>query len=585
MNDEEKDEISPKLEELNSKDGEVKIESLSIEQSIIEVTKEKKGCYFPSAHLILLILEIIIFILTYVIPKGKYDGLKYFEEGDKFIVYKYELNGTVTEIVERATQETLDYYNISIPLENFKNGYVKDDVAVPNSYKKLTEAPQEPFYKVLMYPILGLIDCADIAFFLMMIAGCLNVLIEMKSFLAAMEVLSRCGKNSGIILLVVVYFILSIGGSALGFEEQILAFYPALMPAYIKCGIDGALAAASIYFGSIVGNMFSTINPFGTVIGSYLAGVNFMDGIVFRVVAFVVGDAIVIGYFVFYHIRVTKYPEKSVVYEIREQIRNKVLKEEEENGEGKKEDEYTLNNLDDDDEEAKLKQEKLKRVEFTWIQKISLILFLITFIVMIVGVTRLKWWFEEMGTCFFILGIILIILLRQGENEGIEVFAKGAGDFVNIILIVGIARGINLTLDQGLIEDTVLHGLSSLVEGMSKIAFAIILLVVYIILGFFIQNGTGLAVLSIPIFSPLCDQVNCSKNVLVNAFMYGQNMIEFISPTGLSLIVSQIVGMTYSHWVKFVWKVMIPLFILLIVLVILDAVIEINESAINKKTI
>ena len=265
-------------------------------------------------------------------------------------------------------------------------------------------------------------------------------------------------------------------------------------------------------------------------------------------------------------------------------LENLVLKEEEENGEGKKEDEYTLNNLDDD-EEAKLKQEKLKRVEFTWIQKISLILFLITFIVMIVGVTRLKWWFEEMGTCFFILGIILIILLRQGENEGIEVFAKGAGDFVNIILIVGIARGINLTLDQGLIEDTVLHGLSSLVEGMSKIAFAIILLVVYIILGFFIQNGTGLAVLSIPIFSPLCDQVNCSKNVLVNAFMYGQNMIEFISPTGLSLIVSQIVGMTYSHWVKFVWKVMIPLFILLIVLVILDAVIEINESAINKKTI
>lgn len=585
MNDEEKNEISPKLEELNSSGEEVKLESLSIEQSIKEVTKEKKGCYFPSAHLILLILEIIIFILTYIIPKGKYDGLKYFEEGDKFIVYKYELNGTATEVVERATQEVLDKYNITIPLENFKNGYVKDDVAVPNSYKRLTEAPQEPVYKVLMYPILGLIDCADIAFFLMMIAGCLNVLIEMKSFLAAMEVLSRCGKNSGIILLVFVYFILSIGGSALGFEEQILAFYPALMPAYIKCGIDGALAAASIYFGSIVGNMFSTINPFGTVIGSYLAGVNFMDGIVFRVVAFIVGDAIVIGYFVFYHIRVTKYPEKSVVYEIREKIKNKVLKDEEEtnetNRETKKEDEYTLNNLDDDDEEEKLKQEKLKRVEFTWIQKISLILFLITFIVMIVGVTRLKWWFEEMGTCFFLLGIILIILLRQGENEGIEVFAKGAGDFVNIILIVGIARGINLTLDQGLIEDTVLFGLSSLVQGMSKIAFSIILLVVYIILGFFIQNGTGLAVLSIPIFSPLCDQVDCSKNVLVNAFMYGQNMIEFISPTGLSLIVSQIVGMTYSHWVKFVWKVMIPLFILLVVLIILDAVIEKNENTKN----
>ena len=243
-----------------------------------------------------------------------------------------------------------------------------------------------------------------------------------------------------------------------------------------------------------------------------------------------------------------------------------------------------MSHIDDfDEEEKKLKDEKLKlkQIEFTWIQKISLILFLITFIVMIIGVTLLQWWFEEMGTCFFILGIILIILLRQGENEGIEVFSKGAGDFVNIILIVGIARGINLTLDQGLIEDTVLYGLSSLVEGMSKITFAIIIFVVYINLGFFIQNGTGLAVLSIPIFSPLCDQVNCSKNVLVNAFMYGQNMIEFISPTGLSLIVSQIVGMTYSHWVKFVWKVMIPLFILLVVLVVLDSVLEKNENVKN----
>ncbi len=51
-------------------------------------------------------------------------------------------------------------------------------------------------------------------------------------------------------------------------------------------------------------------------------------------------------------------------------------------------------------------------------------------------------------------------------------------------------------------------------------------------------------------------------------------MIEFVSPTGLSLIVSQIVGMNYSHWLKFVWKIMIPLFILVIVLVILDSVIE-----------
>ena len=237
----------------------------------------------------------------------------------------------------------------------------------------------------------------------MMIAGCLNILIEMKSFIAAMEALSRCGKNGGIILLIIVYFILSIGGSAFGFEEEILSFYPALMPFYIRNGIDGALAAASIYFGSIVGNMFSTFNPFGTVIGSYLSGINFMDGIIFRVVAFIIGDAVIIGYFIYYHRTVTLNPQKSIVYEIREAIRTKVLRDEEEN-ENKKDDEYSLNEKDeeDDDENKKLKEPKLKNIEFTWIQKISLILFICAFIIMIVGVTVLRWWFEEMGTVFFI---------------------------------------------------------------------------------------------------------------------------------------------------------------------------------------
>ena len=581
MNDEEKEEISPKMETLNPKDEKM-FENLNIEQTVKEVPKKTKGCYFPSAHAILLILEIIVFILTYIIPKGKYDCIKYQEDIDKFTVITYDQKGKRYENDTDATQENLDKWKIKIKLDDFKNGYVKDDVAIPGTYKELKEAEQLNFLKILTYPMLGLIDCADIAFFLMMIAGCLNVLIEMKSFFAGMEALSRCGKNSGIILLISVYFILSIGGSALGFEEEILAFYPALMPAYIRCGIDGALAAASIYFGSIVGNMFSTLNPFGTVIGSYLAGINFMDGIVFRVIAFIVGDAVVIGYFLYYHITVTKHPEKSVVYEIRDEIRNKVLKEEEEGNEDDEDEkdekrkesksEYSVNDLNE--EEQILSEPKLKYIQFTWIQKISLILFVAAFIVMIVGVTALQWWFEEMGSVFFILGIILIVLLRKGEKEGIEIFAKGAGDFVNIVLIVGIARGINLTLDDGLIEDTVLYGLSYICDGMSKIAFAVIIFFVYIILGFFIQNGTGLAVLSIPVFSPLCDQIGVSKNVLVNAFMYGQNMIEFISPTGLSLIVSQIVGMKWIHWLKFVWKVMIPLFILVIILTILDAVIE-----------
>ena len=92
MNDEEKEEISPKMETLNPKDEEM-FENLNIEQTVKEVPKKTKGCYFPSAHAILLILEIIVFILTYIIPKGKYDCIKYQEDIDKFTVITYDQKG------------------------------------------------------------------------------------------------------------------------------------------------------------------------------------------------------------------------------------------------------------------------------------------------------------------------------------------------------------------------------------------------------------------------------------------------------------------------------------------------------------
>ena len=79
-----------KIETLNSEEKNERLYSLSIEQSIKKIKKErkkKKFCHFPSAHTILLILEFIVFILIYIIPKGRYDYIKYIEQKDilKFI--------------------------------------------------------------------------------------------------------------------------------------------------------------------------------------------------------------------------------------------------------------------------------------------------------------------------------------------------------------------------------------------------------------------------------------------------------------------------------------------------------------------
>ena len=74
---------------------------------------------------------------------------------------------------------------------------------------------------------------------------------------------------------------------------------------------------------------------------------------------------------------------------------------------------------------------------------------------------------------------------------------------------------------------------------------------IFIILGFFIQSSSGFAVLAMPVFAPLADKVNCSRKVVVNAYMFGQSLMAFLTPTGMVLIVLQLVGMKYTHWLKF----------------------------------
>ena len=102
---------------------------------------------------------------------------------------------------------------------------------------------------------------------------------------------------------------------------------------------------------------------------------------------------------------------------------------------------------------------------------------------MMIGVLILDWWFEHMASFFFIISIILIILLQKGEQKGIEVFNKGFGDLAGVSLIIGIGRGINITLEEGKICDTILNNLSNLIDGLPKIIFAILMLLIFIILG------------------------------------------------------------------------------------------------------
>ena len=556
-----------KKEENNDSKNETKKE----EEGKNKEKKKSKVCRFPTSYTVLIVIEVIAFILTYIIQKGKYDTIEYVD--DSFLITSYGEDDRTVE----ATQEVLDEFKIKIPLDNFIKGYIKKPISIPGTYKKI-EGETQNFLNLFLFPIKGLIEAADISFFIMIFGGNMAILDEMKALSSGMLALGKCMKGKEFLLLCICFILISIGGSTFGLQEEIIGFYPVLMPLFLQSGIDGMLSTGGLFMGTIVGYMFSTVNPFCVAIGSYSAGIIFTEQIVFRIIALITGDILIMGYLFFYYWRVKNDETKSCVYEIKEELIQKYLSDNKNNKEiSIIQDEDKKEEKEEDKKEAKKKKEENSKEEkekkenkFTWIQKISLIILVLGFVFLVVGVLVWDWWFEEMTGLYFVIAITLMFLSCLGEEKAIEVFTRGTGNFCGVALVIGIARGINLTLTEGNISDTILYSLSNSLGSLPKVIFAIIMIFIFLFLGIFVQSSSGLAVLSMPILAPIADQVGCSRAVVVNAFMFGQNLITMVAPTGMVLIVLQLIGIKFNYWAKFMWPMMVILFVYIIILIIIN---------------
>ena len=548
-----------------------KVKSLENESQKKVFCKKMKICKkFPSSYVILLGFEVFAYILTFIIQKGKFRTLEYSKEN--FII-KYP-NETTTIIP--ASEEELIGLNIKIPFQNFVDGLITTPVPIPNTYEKIS-GTHVSFFSLFINPIRGVVKSMNISFYVMIIAGCINILVNTKAMDAGIHTLIRLTKGKEFFLLCITFIIFAICGTTIGMIEQSFCFYPILMPVFLKSDIDGMLAAFSIYPATMIGSMFSLCMPASVVIASYLSGIHFTDGIIFRLISLILAIALTFGYFYYYHRKVRLNPKKSYCYNIKKELENKFIKKEEK-GEDKNQtkEEENNNEIDKKDEIEKiLSSEGLEDdknvVRFTWTRILSLLIFFSGFVLLVVGVSVFDWYFEEMSALYLGISIILMILSGESQEKAIAFFTKGAGDIISVCLVIGICRGIFYTLDQGKINDTILFGLSSLFEGIPKEIFAIVMIFVFLILGFFIPSSSGLATLSMPIFSPLADVANVPRNLVINAFMFSQRLLGIISPTSLLLIGCQLSGIPFNIWVKFVFPFCLILLVYLLILILINS--------------
>lgn len=483
-------------------------------------TKKKS---FPTAFTVLFIILILAAILTYIVPSGRFSRLSYSDQSNSFVITSPNNVDTLLP----ATQQVLDELKIQIELKQFLNKDIEKPIAIPGTYIEIKQKPQG-FLAVLIAPIKGIAETIDIIIFVLILGGIIGLINKVGAFDAGISALSKKTKGKEFLLVVLVFSLTTLGGTTFGLAEETIAFYPILMPIFLISGFDAITCIAAIYMGSSIGTMFSTTNPFSVVIASNAAGINFTAGLTFRIIALIIASIITLLYIYKYAKKVVKDPTSSLVYETQAHIHQKFLK----------------------DFDTK------SEVEFTPRKKLILLIFTLSFPIMIWGVASNGWWFQEMSALFLGVAIILMFLSGLSEKEAVNTFILGAGDLIGVILTIGLARSINIIMDNGVISDTLLQYSIEIISQMNRSFFAVVQLLIFSFLGFFIPSSSGLAVLTMPIMAPLADTVGLSREVVVNAYNWGQGLMSFITPTGLILVTLEMAETTFDKWLKYILPLM-----------------------------
>jgi uncharacterized ion transporter superfamily protein YfcC len=489
-----------------------------------------KKIKFPSAHTILLIIAAMVTLLTWIIPAGKYDQLSFDKESKTFTIRSSETSKTAP-----GTIKTLDSLGIKIPMEKFTNGDIWKPINIPNTYKQLDAKPQG-FFDFVKSPIKGIIAGADIIFLVLFIGGLIGLMNETGAFDAGISWLAKALKGKEYLLIILVTALVAIGGTTFGLAEETIAFYPILIPVFLAARYDAMVGLASIYIGSCIGTMCSTTNPFSTIIASNAAGINWTSGLNTRFTAFVIGTLICIIYIMRYAKKVKENPVSSILFDQKEQIEN-IFK----------------NNTE-------------SQQQLTARLRLILFVFTLCFVIMIYGVAKLEWWFLEMTTVFFVGSLLIGFIAKLKETQFIDSFIKGAADLLSVAIIIGIARGVTVLMEDGLISDTMLYYASTITEGMNKGLFANVMFVIYGGLSFFLPSSSGMAVLTMPIMSPLADTVGIGREIVVDCYQYGMGLFSFINPTGLILASLAVVKVGFDKWLKFIMPLIYVLILFTIVM-------------------
>jgi uncharacterized ion transporter superfamily protein YfcC len=461
----------------------------------------------PSAYTILFALIVLTALATWIVPAGLYELDK---EGSP-------IPGTYHSVPSHPAHVLVD--SLTAPINGLYG--IQDAEGNINYYNSGT-----------------LFGAIDVALFIIVIGGFLGVTMRTGAIQTGIAGLVARLRGHERWMIPILMCVFALGGTTYGMAEESLAFYALVITVMIAAGYDALTGAAVVLLGCGIGTFGSTINPFATGIASGFADTSISEGLLLRLVMLVVGLAIGIAFVLRYAGKVKRDPSASVVADMREENATRFSAGGETAG-------------------AALDVR----------QKLILVVFGLAFGVMMygvipwedmgVGLPTLWWWFPEMTASFILFSVVIGVIGGMRESDLTTSFVDGARDLLGVALIIGIARGITVIMNNGQITDTVLHWAEQALGDVGETGFAIVMFLLFLPLSFLIPSSSGLATVAMPIMSPLAAFSNVPADLVVTAYQSASGIMNLFIPTSAVVMGGlAIARVPYGAYLRWVWPLL-----------------------------
>lgn len=529
---------------------------------------KKRKFKMPSSFTILFFIIVVVAILTWIVPTGEYvyvcdggaDAVDYTDPGTGELLHVCPVNGEARLELEAAK-------SLGASVDSSRYTVLSNSSSV---YREIESEPQG-IWQVINAPTQGFYDAIEIALFVMIIGGFINVVMKTGTLDAGINNLLKKFKGREHILIPILMILFALGGTTYGMAEETIAFYILVVPIFYRAGYDAITGVMVILLGAGVGVLASTVNPFAIGVAAEAAGVGLGDGIIGRFILWGIVTVATIFYVMKYAKKVKNDPTKSIVYDLK--------------------DEYDTAFIEDE----------VQIEEMETPHKVVLALFIIAFAMMIISVIPWEdfgvmifsqiadfinanllfisgragvipfgeWYFAELTTLFLVFGVIIGIYANKKKiltDSFIDVFIDGTKDMIGVALIIALARGIQVIMASSGMDATLLFYGSQAMAGLGKTLFTAMTFLFFIPLSFLIPSTSGLATASMPVMGALGTNLygNTDGAVqVITAFSGASGIVNLITPTsGVVMGGLALAHVPYDRWLRVTGKFILFLIVL-----------------------